>query len=69
MRLIFIFDIFKNKNHDVYLSSIHKKIDNQVVWILVANELISRTYMGNTGFDSQREQRLARAHASTHEPD
>jgi len=32
-------------------------------------EFLSRTYPGNTGFDFQREQRLASAHASTHESD
>jgi len=32
-------------------------------------ELLPRTYLGNTGFNSQGEQRLASAHVSTHEPD
>jgi len=29
----------------------------------------SKTYPGNTGFDSQGEQRLANVHVSTYEPD
>jgi len=32
-------------------------------------ELLPRTYLKNIGFDSQAEQRLASAHASTYESD
>jgi len=32
-------------------------------------ELLLRTYLENTRFDFQKEQRLISAHVSTHEPD
>jgi len=42
---------------------------NQVACALVARSSFQGRTRGNTGFDSQEEQRLASAHASTHEPD